>query len=174
MMLWHRYMISILEWTRGLPAIVMSYSKVLADPRRECERLAKFLTGPESYPDPAKAAARMKKSVDGKLRHCQAAAGLLTRRQRNLQESLEWLADSGDIASVDLRHCGLPPGWRGFLRAHLLLMRCQQRWNRLFPCTSQTDALAASYARGLGVLDVNTQFSSHNGVLLDSNISMRR
>jgi len=177
MMLWHRYMISILEWTRGLPAIVMSYSKVLAYPRRECERLAHFLSSRGPYRDPVKAAVEMKKSVDGKLRHCQAdsgrSAGLLTRRQRNLQKALEFMADSG-MADVNLRNCELPIGWRARLRAELLLMRGQQRWNRLFPDLRETDTLAASYASGLGVLDVNTQFSGHNGALLDSHIGMRR
>jgi len=157
MMLWHRYMISILEWTRGLPVIVMSYSKVLRNPQMECERLANFLSGQEPCQDPVKAAAEMKKSVDGKLRHCQSdgsrPAGVLTRRQRHLQEALELLAESGDVASVNLRNCDLPPGWRGLLRADLLLRRCQKRWNRLFPELAlpnedqfPADALAISYA----------------------------
>lgn len=133
MMLWHRYMVSILERTRGCPCIVMSYSRVLGAPLRECERLAEFLFSQSGDPDPVKTAVSMKKSVDGKLRHCQAAAGVLTRRQRNLREALEAAADSGDITSLNLSHCGLPPGWRGLLRAELLLMRCQHRWNRLFP-----------------------------------------
>jgi len=184
LMLWHRYMVSILEWTRGFPAIVMSYSKVLGNPQRECERLANFLSCQEQYRDPVKAAAEMKKSVDGKLRHCKSdagRAGFLTRRQRNLQDALDLLADSGDVESVNLRNCSLPAGWRALLRAELLKMRCHQRWNKLFPETalpnetvSPADALAVSYARGLHVLGVNAQFTSHNGVLLDSNMSARR
>jgi hypothetical protein len=179
MMLWHRYMLSILERTRNRNTLILSYSQMIRTPKQECERLARFLSDQSGHGHPARAAVEMQKAVSAELRHYQADSympfTLMTRRQRNLQEVLEILSHSCNLSSLDLQGCSLPPAWRALLRADLLLLRCRKRWNRMLPGLAipsdgvpEGDALAASYTYGLSVLDVNNHFSSHSGLMLDA------
>jgi hypothetical protein len=131
-LLWQRYMLATLEWTRKAPAIAIDYSAVLDNPAAECARLAHFLrdkAGPRGSASPA---AKMTKAVDKHLQHCDAkrphVAMPLTRSQAELQDTLERLAVcEPDAGKFDLQPCSLPGNWRGLLQGNLLLLRCQRR-----------------------------------------------
>jgi hypothetical protein len=137
-LLWQRYMLSILEWTRNAPAIAVNYSTVLKNPAAECARLSRFLldpNGPRQSPEPAR---KMMRAVNKDLRHCRAECPhspmLLTRSQFELQNTLERFAACGSAAAeLNLQPCSLPRIWRGLLKGNLLLLRCRRRCNSLFP-----------------------------------------
>jgi hypothetical protein len=129
--LWQRYMLSILQWTRNAPSIFMSYSAVLREPDTEGARLARFLDGQ------AECSTRMTAAVDSALRHFTAGSGrpqlALTNKQQELYQSLKRRAQCG-LADMpfDLERCLLPGIWRSLLKGNLLFLRCQRRWNRAF------------------------------------------
>ena len=163
-LLWQRYMLSILEWTRKGPAIVVSYSALLQNPADECARLSLFLQNSNASDRSMEAAKEMRKAVDKELRHFRTDnhhTPLLSRSQKELHGTLERLASSsGANQKLNLERYSLPGSWRSLLKANLLLLRCQRRWNRLFaipeaapPAVSSMDAIEISHAIGLAGLD---------------------
>lgn len=91
-LLWQRYMLSIMEGTRNAPALFVSYSALLRNPAEECARLACFLSKHSDVQIPLNMSA-MRKAVDRELHHYradnnQALIGL-TKSQRELQRTLD-------------------------------------------------------------------------------------
>jgi hypothetical protein len=134
-LLWQRYMLSILEWTRNSPAIAILYSNMLQNPATECARLSHFLTSAHGPHISAGASTEMAKAVDRELRHCESAGrpipAALTDSQKELQETLERMANCGVAsAEANLKRCSLPSAWRSTLWVNLMLLRCQRHWNR--------------------------------------------
>ena len=130
--LWQSYMVSVLNSTRHLPRLVVSYSRMLQAPAEECSRLAKFLG--ESDAATANIPA-MGRAVDGTLKRCsvRGAAPRLNRRQQELYALLLKMAEfDEESVSAELGECKLPATWRESLQANLLLLRCWKRWNRIF------------------------------------------
>jgi hypothetical protein len=137
-LLWQRYMLSILEWTRNAPTLAIKYSSMLQHPASECARLSRFLQGSDSLPSSVGATGEMIKAVDRELRHFKSeetpASAILTNSQKELQEVLETMAHCGPASTdLNLERCSLPRVWRSSLLTNLLLLRCWRRWNRLRP-----------------------------------------
>ncbi len=134
-LLWQRYMLSVLEWTRNAPTIAILYSNMLQNPATECARLSNFLLEAPG-PDPSLGSnAEMAKAVDRTLQHCAFARrqspATLTQNQKEIQEILERFVDRGvAFAHPNLNRCSLPFAWRTSLRGHLFLRRCQRFWDR--------------------------------------------
>ena len=170
-LLWQRYMLSILEWTRKTPALVVSYSALLRSPADECARLSHFLQHSGDSDRSTETANEMRKAVDKELRHFRTdnrqTPLLLSKSQRELHETLERLArSSGASRKLNLERYSLPGSWRSLLKANLLLLRCQRRWKRLFAipeaapmAISSSDAIEISHAIGLAGLDSDTSLS---------------
>ena len=137
-LLWQRYMLSILEWTRNAPTIAIHYSKMLQHPASECARLSNFLLNADGLSPAFGGTAEMVKAVDRQLQHHESAGrpfpASLTVSQKAIQEILEHMADCGAVsAEPNLKRCSLPRNWRSSLRLNLLLRRCQQHWKRAQP-----------------------------------------
>ena len=169
-LLWQRYMLAILEGTRNAPTLFVSYSALLRNPACECSRLLNFLTE-HSDVQLSPNISNMRRVVDGELRHFKVSNNeapiTLTKSQRELQETLDRLADWGDPgAEVNLESYSLPSSWRTILKANLLLLRCQRRWDRLigdgaeeYPALANCDELEMSHALGRAILDMDAAFT---------------
>jgi hypothetical protein len=164
-LLWQRYMLSILEWTGTARPIVMSYSAMLQDSRGECTRLLRFLQSSGRAQRSAAAVGKMSKAVHQELRHFRANAAsepfVLSKSQRELHETLEQLACC-EVTNekLNLGRYSLPASWRSLLKANLLLLRWRKRWDRLFqnspaPAAAGTKADLEAISRpvAVGTLD---------------------
>jgi hypothetical protein len=130
--LWQRYMLSVLQWTRGLPAYVVSYNAMLRNSARECAGLAQFLGGCSE----SGRVTEMQRAVETDLRHFIAgrpAAHRLTRTQSELYEALESVAAGvSPLSAMDLRKYALAGTWRSSLYVSLLVQKLLLR-NRARP-----------------------------------------
>lgn len=129
--LWQRYMVSVLRWTRGLPAYVVSYNSILQNPARECAGLAEFLGDSVSS-----RLTEMQRSVETELRHFRAerptSADRLTPTQSELYDALESVAAGTMLLSeLDLNRYALAGTWHSSLYMSLLGHRLLQRGRRM-------------------------------------------
>lgn len=131
--LWQSYTVSILNQTLERPRLFVQYERILADPARECLRLAEFLeiSRPLTAALPA-----MQRAVNGKLHHSSISstypeAEKLNAAQLDLFKTLQRMARNSpneDLRSQD--YC-LPKCWRASLRKDILWMRCRKRYERV-------------------------------------------
>jgi hypothetical protein len=177
-LLWQRYMLSILEWTRRAPTIAIGYSRMLRNPAAECARLSSFLENSAGRLDCDGATVEMAKAVDRELRHFKSEgpppSAVLTDSQKELQGILESLANRAPAsAELDLGRCSLPRVWRGSLKTNLLLLRCRRRLNRAYPDLSETwndvsrtDRESVSKLGAIGALETEPLWENRRGLSL--------
>ncbi len=165
-LLWQRYMLSILEWTRNAPTLAIQYSSMLQNPAAECARLSNFLQNSDGH-DSAGATSEMIKAVDRELQHFKSegphAPAALTDSQTELQRTLERMANCGPAsAELNLERCSLPRVWRGSLKTNLLFRSCRRRWNRVWNGVPSVDAEPVSKAGGSGTMESESLWKSHS------------